>query len=194
MRQQVARWGIGGMAVVILIGGGATPARADDATVTLQSNAFSPREVTITAGETVTWVHEDDGVPHSVSADGGSFDSHPTCPPVCMTAGHTFARTFGTPGTFAYYCRVHGGPGGQGMAGVVTVVPPVQQDTTTTAAPPTSASNSAADSTDDTEAAPEPLPRTGLDITVPIGAAFVLVAAGAVATAGARRRRRSPVT
>ena len=32
-------------------------------------------------------------------------------------------RTFTTPGTFRYYCQVHGGPNGVGMSGTVTVNP-----------------------------------------------------------------------
>jgi plastocyanin len=38
-----------------------------------------------------------------------------------MMKGQTFSMTFKTPGSYPYYCRVHGGPGGRGMSGTVTV-------------------------------------------------------------------------
>jgi plastocyanin len=98
------------------------PARADTA-VTLQGSRFVPPVVSIPAGETVVWTNND-SAGHSVTADNGSFDSHPTCGSIgggCMTKGGTFRFTFSQPGTVAYYCRVHGAPGGKGMAGSVTV-------------------------------------------------------------------------
>jgi plastocyanin len=36
--------------------------------------------------------------------------------------GASFTHTFTKAGSFPYYCRYHGGPGGQGMSGVITVV------------------------------------------------------------------------
>lgn len=98
------------------------PARGD-ASVTMQRSRFIPREVTISVGESVTWTNED-GVGHSVTADDGSFDSHPNCgSPIggeCMGRGDDFTHTFTRAGRFAYYCRTHGSPG-QGMTGSVTV-------------------------------------------------------------------------
>jgi hypothetical protein len=38
-----------------------------------------------------------------------------------MGQGDTYSRAFPQSGTFPYYCRFHGGPGGAGMAGVVVV-------------------------------------------------------------------------
>jgi plastocyanin len=96
----------------------------DPTTVDVVDSAFEPAEVTIKVGETVVRMQRG-GLPHSVTADDGSFDSHPNCPPACMSPGQQYPRTFTQPGTFRYYCKVHGGPGGSGMAGVVTVEPPV---------------------------------------------------------------------
>lgn len=86
---------------------------------------FVPREVVVRAGEAVTWVHKDGRLPHNVVADDGSFNSHPTCARPggeCMKGGERFTHAFTQPGTFSYYCRPHGAPGGQGMAGTVRVV------------------------------------------------------------------------
>ncbi len=99
-----------------------TPARAETA-VALERSRFVPPQLTIPAGETVVWTNND-STGHSVTADNGSFDSHPSCGSIggaCMTRGGTFQFTFSRPGTVAYHCRVHGGPGGRGMAGTVTV-------------------------------------------------------------------------
>ena len=77
---------------------------------------FSPSEVTIDLGDTVTW--EQSGVfPHNVKFDDGSFEepADPTSTP------WTANRTFDSPGTFRYYCEQHGGPNGSGMAGTVSV-------------------------------------------------------------------------
>ena len=99
-----------------------TPARAETA-VALQRSRFEPAQVSVPAGETVVWTNND-SVGHTVTADDGSFDSHPSCGSIggaCMTKGQTFQFTFSQPGTVAYHCRIHGGPGGKGMAGTVTV-------------------------------------------------------------------------
>jgi plastocyanin len=52
---------------------------------------------------------------HTITADDGSFDSG------ILNPGDTFSLTFDTPGTSAYYCQIHGGPGGVGMAGTIVV-------------------------------------------------------------------------
>lgn len=85
----------------------------------MRDNSFVPATVTVTAGDTVTWT-QSGANPHSVTADDGSFDSHPNCLPACMSQGDTFSHTFEEPGEFGYHCKVHGAPG-EGMAGTVVV-------------------------------------------------------------------------
>jgi plastocyanin len=79
---------------------------------------FSPQAIMINAGDTVTWKW-DDGADHSVTSDTGLWDSGVKSggPPFPQ-----FSRTFTTPGTFPYHCVIHGGPGGVGMSGTVTVM------------------------------------------------------------------------
>ncbi len=83
-------------------------------TVNLKNTAFDPKTLSVSAGTTVTWTNQD-SLTHTVTADDGSFDSKD------LTKGATFTFTFSKPGTYAYYCVYHGGKGGTGMAGTITV-------------------------------------------------------------------------
>lgn len=85
------------------------------AQVGMQNIQFDPAEVTVNAGETVTWTN-DEAVAHDVdgSGPGGDFSSGPEGG---MNEGDEFAFTFDEPGTYDYVCRVHA----PGMAGTVTV-------------------------------------------------------------------------
>jgi plastocyanin len=76
---------------------------------------FNPVNITITAGQTVTWVWM--GNNHSTTSDTGIWDSG------LHDAPHMFQHTFNTAGSFPYYCTLHGLPGGIGMHGTVTVNP-----------------------------------------------------------------------
>jgi plastocyanin len=103
---------------VILICGLALAPAAGAATqqVQAQDNFFSPRTVTINPGDTVQW-SQSGLLPHNVKFDDGSFEQ-PADP---QSTPWTASRTFSTPGSFRYYCRQHGSPGGGGMAGTVVV-------------------------------------------------------------------------
>lgn len=100
-------------------------AGADPGSVSLQNSQFVPGNITVRVGEAVVWTHRDGSMPHTVTADNRSFDSHPTCSAVtgvgCMQEDDTYRYVFNQPGQFPYYCKVHGAPGGQGMAGTVMV-------------------------------------------------------------------------
>lgn len=83
-------------------------------TVNLKNSAFDPKTLSVSAGTTVTWTNQD-SVTHTVTADDGSFDSKD------LAQGAKFTFKFSKPGTYAYYCTIHGGKGGKGMAGTITV-------------------------------------------------------------------------
>ena len=72
----------------------------------------------INAGDTVTWKWDDDAE-HTVTSDTGAWPSADKSggPPF-----PEFSNKFTTPGTFPYHCEFHGGPGGAGMSGTVTVM------------------------------------------------------------------------
>ena len=65
------------------------------------SAQFSPKDIMINAGDTVTWKW-DDGTDHSVTSDTGIWDSG------VKSGGPPFpesSRTFTAPGTFPYHCE-----------------------------------------------------------------------------------------
>ncbi len=86
-------------------------ASAKAADVTIDNFAFTPAEITVKAGETITFVNHDD-IPHSVVAKAGSFRSK------ALDTDDKFTFTFQTAGDFPYYCGLH-----PHMTGKVTVVP-----------------------------------------------------------------------
>ena len=86
------------------------------AEVGMSNIQFDPAEVTIKAGETVTWTNEE-GVPHDVDKTSGPGPQFSSGPEGGMMEGDTFAQTFDQPGTYEYVCRVHA----PGMAGTVEV-------------------------------------------------------------------------
>lgn len=85
---------------------------------------YEPEVFETEAGATVVWEHTGSN-PHTVTADDGSFDSHEDCGAPnfvqCMQNGDTHSEEFPEPGTYRYYCKIHGGPGGEGMSGVIEV-------------------------------------------------------------------------
>lgn len=95
--------------------------------VAIQSFAFSPNNITVTVGTTVTWTNND-STPHTATSDSSVWAS-----PV-LSQGQSFSFTFNTPGTFAYHCALH-----SSMHGTVTVVAAPQPTATATPAPPAGA-------------------------------------------------------
>jgi plastocyanin len=96
------------LALAVLI---AMPASAADQSVTASEFQFSPSDVTIDIGDTVTWTNA--GGTHNVEFDDGSY----TQPPTPSSSSWTVDRTFNTAGTFRYHCGFHGAS----MPGVVRV-------------------------------------------------------------------------
>lgn len=120
LRMRAVVWALTLAAVVVPL----RAAGAAEAAIAIQNSAFLPKEVVVNAGDTVVWTNRD-ALAHSVTADDGSFDSHPDCGTpdgTCLSQGQTYKATVSNPGRYQYHCRIHGAPGGAGMAGTVTVV------------------------------------------------------------------------
>jgi plastocyanin len=115
-------------AVVLVIAGlAAAPTMAADRGVSIAGFAFDPSTITVHVGDAVTWMNSD-GVAHSATGDGGTFDTG------LLSSGRTSsAMRFGTAGTYPYHCKVHAS-----MLGTVVVTDastPPPTDTLQPAAP-----------------------------------------------------------
>jgi len=76
------------------------PGTAVPGTARIVQFAFVAASLDVPAGTRVTWLN-DDPAPHTVTADGGAFDSRQLDP------GASFSVVLDTPGTFAYHCEIH---------------------------------------------------------------------------------------
>jgi plastocyanin len=80
---------------------GAAPANAATTkTVRIYGSSFSPKSVTITAGDTIKWVNKDNDN-HQVYADNGSFVS------AILKPNQSFAFSFKAAGTYTYKDELH---------------------------------------------------------------------------------------
>jgi plastocyanin len=68
--------------------------------VFIQSLAFNPASITVTAGTTITWTNKD-GIAHTITSDSNAFDSG------SVKSGGTFSFTFATAGSYSYHCTIH---------------------------------------------------------------------------------------
>ena len=105
---------------------------AASTTVNVADDQFVTANITITAGDTVTWdwtgSHQ-----HTVTFEDASILNTGI-----QTQPFSASHQFDTPGTFAYYCQVHGAPG-SGMSGTIVVqAAAAPTETPTTAATATS--------------------------------------------------------
>ena len=76
--------------------------RADAPQVSIDNFAFTPAEITVSAGTTVTWLNRDD-IPHTITdaGDPRAFKSSP------LDTGDSFSHTFALPGAYHYFCSLH---------------------------------------------------------------------------------------
>ena len=75
----------------------------DDMTVSIQDFFFSPDQLTVAPGTTVTWVN-DGQQPHTSTSDDGTWDSG------TLEPGDDYSFTFDQPGTYTYHCSIHPAP------------------------------------------------------------------------------------
>jgi plastocyanin len=166
----------------------------------INSWEFTPSDVTIAAGQTVTWRNAGE---QAHTATGGQFDTGNVAP------GESKAVTLSAPGTFAYQCTPH-----PWMKGSITVLAAAAAPAAQPAAPPATPlpPAAAAPAAGQTEPTPTPFrfltptpatrPATaGATTTAPSAGGFPvelaapLLAGGAGALGGGlyllRRRRRS---
>lgn len=68
--------------------------------ITIDNFSFTPGDLTVSSGTTITWVNHDD-VPHTVVSDDKKFKSK------ALDTDDTFSFTFTQAGTYEYFCSLH---------------------------------------------------------------------------------------
>jgi plastocyanin len=108
---------LAGPALAILLsacGGGSDsttgPMDSQGNTVTVGNNFFSPADLSVAPGTTVTWNWAAGAVEHNVTFDDGEHSA--------TQSSGSFPRTFSAAGTYPYHCTIHGVAA---MHGTVTV-------------------------------------------------------------------------
>jgi plastocyanin len=74
-------------------------AHAAETKVTIDNFTFTPAQLTLKVGDTVTWTNHDD-IPHTV-VSAGKFRSK------AMDTDGTFSFTFTAAGDYQYFCSLH---------------------------------------------------------------------------------------
>ena len=73
---------------------------AKDHKVAIKDVKFTPKELKVKKGDTVTWTNSDER-DHTVTADDKSFDSGN------VGDGNSFRQKFEKPGKYKYHCEYH---------------------------------------------------------------------------------------
>lgn len=122
--------------IVVTLGLFSAGVYATDHAVTVGAGGglvFSPSTLSIAAGDTVTFTYAGGTAPHNVRSDPGAVTQF-RCANGCdgaggngtpSASGWTATIAFPTPGTIPFFCEIHGGPGGAGMSGSISVTTPV---------------------------------------------------------------------
>ena len=75
-------------------------AAAGPVEIKIDNYSFTPADITVAAGTTVTWVNRDD-VPHTVRNNDGTLKTK------ALDTDDKFSMTFDKPGTYEYFCSIH---------------------------------------------------------------------------------------
>jgi len=92
--------GVAGIAVLALLAPRDPAASPAGPQLVIQEFQFVPAELTIKAGETVTWTNRDEEA-HTIVSDSGLFRS------ALLDTDQTFAFRFEKPGTYHFACSLH---------------------------------------------------------------------------------------
>jgi plastocyanin len=68
--------------------------------ISIADFAFKPGDITIAAGQTITWTNND-GAPHGLEYEDGAQGTDLLLP------GANFSRRFAQPGSYDYVCPIH---------------------------------------------------------------------------------------
>lgn len=90
-------------------GGPSSSVAIPDGAASLGNSAYTPDDLNIAVGTTVTWMNTD-SISHTSTSDVSGWNSGVVAP------GGQFSFAFQTAGTFPYHCTIH-----PGMVGTVVV-------------------------------------------------------------------------
>lgn len=90
-------------------------AQATTINVTVTDNRYSPSSVTAAPGDQIVFTYNG-ASSHPTASDNNAWPTFPL-----NSSAHTGTVTLNTPGTYPYHCQFHGGAGGIGMAGTITI-------------------------------------------------------------------------
>ena len=93
---------------LLVIRGEAVPALVQDTVprphqthvVEIQAFSFQPQRTVMASGDTVVWINRDI-VPHTITAEGGTWPAH------TLEEGQTWEMVVEESGTFPYFCEFH---------------------------------------------------------------------------------------
>jgi plastocyanin len=71
--------------------------------IVIENSAFSPNELTISAGDNVTWTNNEN-TPHTVTSDSGGRGGLSSG---VMGPGEQYTKQFLSPGEYPYHCNFH---------------------------------------------------------------------------------------
>ncbi|MGH9369065.1 MAG: cupredoxin domain-containing protein [Thermoanaerobaculia bacterium] len=106
--------GMGGMMDGMMGGPETTGSASGRGTVRIENFRFEPTVLNVTRGTVVKWMNED-GAPHTATADDDRFDTGR------LDRGESGETSFDTPGTYEYKCDFH--PSMQGRIIVLNAGP-----------------------------------------------------------------------
>jgi plastocyanin len=113
---RVFRSGLVGLALVLIAQGlGPGGASAANQSVSIVNFGFQPTPLSSTVGDIVTWTNTTASTPHTVTrcdagcpvGPGSGTDSGFGSTAI-INGGGTYSHTFTAPGSYIYYCQVHG--------------------------------------------------------------------------------------
>jgi len=94
-------------ALLLIAASGLRMASAADSSATssalqvqIDNFSFTPQEIRVKAGTTITWTNRDD-IPHTVVSTDRAFKSK------ALDTDDKFTTTLAKPGTYTYFCSIH---------------------------------------------------------------------------------------
>lgn len=180
-------------ALLVAAAAPAAAASPPELEVSMDHFEFHPEELTVAAGTTVSWTYDAEATDPEPNCESPQFRATDACPGHSTTAfdegpdgeplwdsgvhredGFPFSHTFDEPGTYAYYCSIHGGDDPNNPVTDMEAVIVVTADDGSGGAPQDADEAGGGAETDDSAST---LPATGGPATAVAGLGALLLAA-----------------